>query len=327
MDLQQRKLTRSEWESIEIPVSKNEIDVLRLITKGFHDVNIKINNNNSIFTFIKIEYTEKMEDFLYNKYLRERVDKIQDKISDEFSNYKRINVDAIVRLNSSDKIRLERNDEKAMEKADIYEFILLNNIEKLLFATNQKTFDYHYYTLYKLIRNNIQLLNRHIVTITNSILELFADRIEPLHIIRHAVDFIEKNESILKYSDATLYEHQKEIITVCKKKDPKLVLYTAPTGTGKTLTPISLSENNKIIFVCAARHVGLALARAAISIHKKVAFAFGCSSADDIRLHYFSAKDYSINKRTGGIKKVDNSVGDYVEIMICDIRSYLPAMY
>ena len=124
-----------------------------------------------------------------------------------------------------------------------------------------------------------------------------------------------------------LYEHQKEIFTICKQSCPKIVLYTAPTGTGKTLSPLALSESHKIIFVCAARHVGLALAKAAISAGKKVAFAFGCASADDIRLHYFAAKVYTKNKRTGGIGKVDNSVGSEVEIMICDIKSYLPAMY
>ena len=91
-------------------------------------------------------------------------------------------------------------------------------------------------------------------------------------------------------------------------------------------SPLGLAEKYKIIFVCAARHVGLALAKAAISIGKKTAFAFGCSSASDIRLHYFSAKDYSINKRTGGIGKIDNSVGDKVEIIISDIQSYLYAM-
>jgi hypothetical protein len=101
----------------------------------------------------------------------------------------------------------------------------------------------------------------------------------------------------------------------------------APTGTGKTLTPIALSEEKKIIFLCAARHVGLALARSAISVNKKIAFAFGCSSADEIRLHYYAAKEFTKNKRTGGIGKVDNSVGDNVDIIICDIKSYLPAMY
>ena len=53
-------------------------DILKLIVLGFHNVNIKINNNNSIFTFLKIEYTEKMEDFIYNKHIRERGDKIED---------------------------------------------------------------------------------------------------------------------------------------------------------------------------------------------------------------------------------------------------------
>lgn len=106
-----------------------------------------------------------------------------------------------------------------------------------------------------------------------------------------------------------------------------MILYTAPTGTGKTLTPIGLSEKYRIVFVCAARHVGLALARAAISVNKKIAFAFGCESADDIRLHYFAAKDYTVNKKTGGIKKVDNSNGINVEIIISDIKSFVPAMY
>jgi hypothetical protein len=124
-----------------------------------------------------------------------------------------------------------------------------------------------------------------------------------------------------------LYNHQKDIYSVCKIQCPKLVLYIAPTGTGKTLTPLGLSESYKIIFVCAARHVGVALARSAISAGKHIAFAFGCSSADDIRLHYFSALEYTRDRRSGGIRKVDNSVGNKVEIMICDIRSYLCAMY
>lgn len=73
--------------------------------------------------------------------------------------------------------------------------------------------------------------------------------------------------------------------------------------------------------------MGLALAKAAISIEKKVAFAFGCATADDIRLHYYAATDYVRNRKSGQIAKVDNSIGDKVEIMICDIKSYLCAMY
>jgi hypothetical protein len=333
MDLKQRKLNRSEWTSIEIAVSKEEIDVLKMIMLGYGNVNIKLNKNNSIFTFLKIEYNEKMEDHLFNKYLRERVEKIEnDVIINHDTAYKKVKVDSKVHINSADKIRLERYDDTEMNKNDIYEFILLSHIEKLLSYKklknlNNKLFNFHFYTLYKLIRNNIIRLNRHLRDITNNIIKLFEDKIDFAVVIENAVEFIERNENLLKYSDMTLYEHQKEIFTACRNTKPKLVLYMAPTGTGKTLTPIALSEKHRIIFVCAARHVGLALARAAISVNKKIAFAFGCASADDIRLHYFAAKEFSRNRRTGGIGKVDNSVGDNVEIMICDIKSYLPAMY
>ena len=333
MDLKQRKLNRSEWNSIEIPVAKDEVDVLKMIIAGYHDVRIRVNNNNSIFTFLKIEYSEKIEDYLYSKYLREHVDKIETEIVNVHDkNYKKIKYDTKAQLNSADKIRLERYDDKELYKNEIYEFILLKYIEKILFYRNDKNkndklFHLYYYSLYKLIKNNILRLNRHIVNLCNIILSLFENSVNMLTIIENGVEFIEKNINLLRYGDLMLYEHQKEIFTACKKPNAKLILYMAPTGTGKTLTPIALSEKNRIIFVCAARHVGLALARAAISVNKKIAFAFGCASADDIRLHYFAAKDYSINKRSGGIGKVDNSVGDNVEIMICDIKSYLPAMY
>jgi hypothetical protein len=331
MDLKQRKLNKSEWESIEIPVSQSELNVLNLIIKGYSDVSTRINTNNSIFTFLKIEFSEKMEDYVYNKFLRSRVEKIEVSLKKLCSEYKPMKIDANIKPNSSDRIRLERFDETNINN-DVYENILLFHLEKMIQHKtcgyhNNKLFHYHYYTIYKLIRNNIARLNRHIKTLVYSVLDKFETDIDKSIIIENATEFIEKNESLLKYGDLMLYEHQKEIFTLIKQPQPKLIMYVAPTGTGKTLTPIALSEHNKVIFVCAARHVGLALARSAISVKKKVAFAFGCASADDIRLHYFAAKEFTKNKRTGGIRKVDNSVGDNVEIMICDIKSYLPAMY
>ena len=330
MDLKQRKLNKAEWNSIEVPVSESEKDILNLIIQGYHDVNIRINNNNSIFNFLKIEYNEKMEDYIYIKYFSEQCNIIQSNMTKINNNYKKIDVNTNVKINSADKIRFERNDDKTLKKQDIYENVLLKHAEEFLrykLKNDKKQIMFHYYTLFKLLKNNIKKVNRHILTICNNIMKLFEDDIDISSIIENADEIIEKNKNLLKYSDLVLYEHQKEIFTVCKNREPKFVLYMAPTGTGKTLTPLALSEQNKIIFVCAARHVGLALAKAAISIGKKIAFAFGCASADDIRLHYFAAKEYSKNKRTGGIGKVDNSVGDEVEIIICDIKSYLPAMY
>jgi hypothetical protein len=326
MDLNQQKLTKSEWETIEMPVSQDEIEVLKLIIKGNNDVNVRYNKTDSIFTFLKIEYGEKMEDFIFNKYFRE---KITEFISKYKASYLKLNVNSNPVLKKADLIRITKNTETTIDKTNIYEYVLLEQIEKILKyqSKNSKKMEYYYFTLYKLLKNTVPLINRHILEIANKIIHNLEDVISIQKIIENSVECIEKNPNLLKYGDMMLYEHQKEIITSCKKTTPKLILYIAPTGTGKTITPIGLSEQNKIIFVCAARHVGLALARSAISVNKRVAFAFGCDSADDIRLHYFSAKEFSKNKRTGGIWKVDNSIGDKVEIMICDIKSYLPAMY
>lgn len=332
MDLKQRKLNKSEWDSTEIPVSESELSILNMIIKGYHDVSIKINKNNTLFTYIKIQYSEKMEDYLFNKYLRERLTPIDNKLKEINHEHKLIKININIKPNSTDSLRLEKVDIQSLTKYNTYEYLLLDYMENLMKSLNttneyNKQFHYYYYGLYKLIRNNVLNLNRHMKKFVYDVLNIFEEHIDKSIIVANATEFIERNEIILKYSDLSLYEHQKNIFTEIKRNVPKLILYMAPTGTGKTLTPIALSESKKIIFVCAARHVGLALARSAVSVNKKIAFAFGCSSADDIRLHYFAAQDYTKNKRTGGIGKVDNSNGINVEIMICDIRSYLPAMY
>ena len=45
MDLQQRKLTKSEWDSIEMPLSKSEVEILQLIADGYDNIDIKYNKN------------------------------------------------------------------------------------------------------------------------------------------------------------------------------------------------------------------------------------------------------------------------------------------
>ena len=355
MDLKQRKLSKSEWDSIEIPVSKTENEILQLITNGFSNVHLKVNKTDSIFTHLKIEYNPQIEEFLYVKFFADKIKDIilknnitfirfgtdnsskrskvleqqETPVSTEKIHY--VNVSTIVRLKSGDQIRLARFDSEFIDTANtnIYEFILYNHLEQMVKykKTNDKKWMYHYYTLNKLLLNNVEKVNCFLKTIIQAFLDNYENEIDLLFIVHNSLLFIEKNTNLLKFSDLILYEHQKEIYNVVRSPKPKLILYIAPTGTGKTLTPLGLSSKYKIIFVCAARHVGLALARSAISINKKIAFAFGCSAAEDVRLHYFAAKDYTRDRRSGRIRKVDNTVGDKVEIIICDIRSYLSSMY
>ena len=353
MDLTQRKLTKSEWDSIEVPVSTDEQRILELIRDGFHDVQIKRNYTISLLRHLKIAYTDTIEQYIYVTYLYPTLTRI-------YAKYKialplpSASAASSTPLKKADIIRFNNTEKQINDYKDrLFEFIVLDLLENMLKTKTalagaagagagagakkekegagkkeqKQSWLFYYYTLRIILQYSIELFNVPLRQVITALLLSFENEVDITQLLALSYDIIERNDYLLKYADETLYNHQKQLFTLCKRQAPKLVLYIAPTGTGKTLSPIGLSEGHRIIFVCAARHVGLALAKSAISANKKVAFAFGCQSAEDIRLHYFAAKEYSKNKKSGGIGKVDNSVGDNVEIMICDLQSYLPAMY
>ena len=323
MDLTQTKLNFIEWNSIEIPVSMSEKKILDLITKGYNNVNITNSSINSLLTLMKLEYNKDIELYLYNKYLQSPIDKINKKYNIEFK------VDISIKKNKikkADEIRIDSCNKLLDNNIDIYEYVVLDVI-KLLFKS--KTVDkkmYYYYTIVYLNNLITENVNNYFKNYINLVLDLFKKEFPIDILIKNAHQIIEKNEYIYKYQDIKLYDHQKELFTLIKYPNPKLLIYKAPTGTGKTMSPLAISEGYKILFVCAARHVGLALAKAAISKNKKVAFSFGCNDIEDVKLHYFAASSFIKDRRSGSIKKVDNSYGDKVEIMISDIKSFPSAM-
>jgi hypothetical protein len=253
-----------------------------------------------------------------------------------------------VPTNSDEKKTIKKTDSFKIDNKDvtfikenaqvIYEFIIIEIIQGFLkyYSKNiKKKFAFYYYTLCNITNNSIKNVNPYVMDFQKYIITHYKDVVNVKYVIENATDIIEKNAYLTKFKDITLYSHQKDIIkTFNNNTNPfNLVLYIAPTATGKTLTPIALSEKYRIIFVCAARHVGIALSKSAISVGKKVAFGFGCESPADIRLHWSAAYRYVKHDRTGsdikykdGKKKVDNSYGDKVEIMICDLLSYNAAM-
>jgi hypothetical protein len=335
MDFTQNKLTRSEWENLEVPISDGEKQIVQMIIDGYHNINIRFNESRSLFSHIKIPQNPEIEYYLYKKYFEDEVLAILKKYG-AASNITAPNTAALsgdlCRLKSADTIRLQNLDSHIkINRALIIEFMLLDLCKDMLkhISKKKQRYAYYLYTLMQLKKSSIPQQNVHILTFVDSVIAYGNSITKVSEIITNAYDFIERNPYLLKYEDKSLFSHQKELFSLVKQETfrPSLILYTAPTGTGKTLSPIGLSEGYRIIFVCVARHIGLALAKAAISLEKKVAFAFGCETASDIRLHYFSAVNFTKHRKSGGIYKVDNSVGDNVEIMICDVQSYLTAMY
>ena len=104
MDLNQQKLSKREWDTTEIPVSQEEKEILTLIIKGYHDVNIMYNKNMSMINFMKLEPNENIKDYLYTEYFEKAIYKLVHKYEVEFDSSLPNN---LKRVNSMEKLKLE----------------------------------------------------------------------------------------------------------------------------------------------------------------------------------------------------------------------------
>ena len=326
MDLTQQKLTKSEWEYLEIPVNKNEQRILNLIYNSFENVNLTENDALTLLLHMKISINEiSFHAYLYENYFKKTIDKINKKYSLNYEDkeYKKITKKKL-KLKSKDLIRIKNSSQKIETlKENIYEFILLKHISTFL---KKEMCPKTYFTITQLLNNSIIGINKFVKNFIDFIIESFEQKINKFKLIKKAYTYIEKNKEIFRFDDIKLYEHQRELFKVVKRESSKIVLYQAPTGTGKTMSPIGLAKGKKVIFTCAAKHIGLQLAKACISMEIPIAIAFGCKDPSDIRLHYFAAKDFVRHRKTGQIFRVDNSNGEKVQVIITDIQSYQSAM-
>lgn len=301
MNLQQAKLTKPEWESIEKPIESSQKRLVKMIVDGWNNIDIKLYNVKALIELSKLSVCEENHIYLYNKYFKSLCNNY------EVTNKK------IKKPKKSDIIRSQ--DLQIKDCYEIYLIKLISDIEK------NKHIAYNYWTLHKLLEYNIPNLN--IIIKEYSLHILKNVKVTHEDIYKHSKKIFKTNKLIYKLKPISLYNYQQELFKLLQEKNKYLILLNSPTGTGKTITPIGLSEKYKVIFVCGVRHVSLALAQTAISLGKKIALGFGCNKFDDIRLHYNAAKEFKTDRKSGRIKKVDNLVGNNVEIMICDLNSYI----
>ena len=132
MDLQQRKLNKIEWDSVEKDFSAEELNVLKLIRDGFHNPNVRSNNTQTLFTYLKMEYNAKMEDHLYNIYFRPACETIAENMKKIYHDFDCVQANKNVKISSADRIRLERNDVKKIMNMELYEYVLLNHARKIV---------------------------------------------------------------------------------------------------------------------------------------------------------------------------------------------------
>lgn len=331
MDLTQRKLTRPEWNSIEKPVTTDELQVIQLIQDGYENVQIKRNTTPTIIQHLKVVDGDDIDSFVFTRYIQKHLISVIGYAKERPIAYS-VTLEGKCTIRKCDLIRFSNTDAQLDHvKKTLFEFVLLDILKTTLKMREKQDGKWviGFFTLQALLKYNISACNRVLYVKLSEIVASLSLETDVSHIVYRGVEVIERNPFLLRYADEELYDHQKRLFTQFKQASgrPQLVLYIAPTGTGKTLSPLGLTKEYRVIFVCAARHVGLALAKSAISSSMKVAFAFGCNDASDIRLHYGAAKEYTCDRRSGAISKVDNAVGDRVEIIISDIKSYISAMH
>jgi hypothetical protein len=309
MDFRQSKLTKNEWISIEKPVDFKEKQILDLIVRGYNEPSYSIHLFYTVSQLIKLEHVDK-DYYIYINILKETIDKMN-------KLYKLITIDISLpkkKLNGADTIRIQSYKRKQL---DSIEHIIIGLIDKFFKENKKEFYFYNVCTLYKKYPINI-----HLFKWVEGFIQKYNSSMDIIIFLENTNKYIENN-SIFDYKPISLYEHQLNIYQAVKNPEPKLIFYRAPTSSGKTLTPIGLCQEYKVIFICASRHIGINLAKSGVNIGRKIGFAFGCNTVEDIRLHYFSVKTY-INAK--GRKRPDHSDGSNIELLICDIQSYEIAM-
>lgn len=328
LDLGQTKLTRVEWESIERPIDKREMDVLQLITAGYANPDVSFSLLVPLLEYIKVPKTPGAHTLIYNRYLHKRL--LAAGALPKLGNVPKRGKGVQESVKKVDRLRIENSDRKLRHaNLPIYELVLLEAIEAMKDPTVASVQEMRALRgAYHLLTNCPPAANPEFVARVREHCAARSSKLSPTALLSNAAAVLETNEWIDRLGLMQLFPHQRDLFRIFKecRSQPTLVSYVAPTGTGKTLSPIGLCGGHKVIFVCAARHVGLALARAAVSVGRKLGFAFGCANAADIRLHFNAATECVRDSKSGAISRVNNATGENVELMVSDLKSYPVAM-
>ena len=151
MDLRQTKLTKNEWDALEVPVPKQEHVILKMIYEGYSNLNHTFNYTLSLMAYIKISHDSyKFHGYFYTKYFLPLFQKIhkQNELSYPILTFP--DLKNKIKLKKADEIRI-KNSEKKLDtvKNELFEFVILDLLRKM-FKNKKKIvlllfYNYTYY--------------------------------------------------------------------------------------------------------------------------------------------------------------------------------------
>lgn len=319
----QSRLRREDWEAMEVPHPRAEREIVAMIAAYGRGEGEPQQRATSLASYMKLDasaVTTAMHVHLYRHYFESALarratrSKLPTPPSPPAGKTK---------LKKADIIRIENTAANLTADSDrVYECVLADQVKaacgKGVKATKAA------YTAAHLLALDVPGVNPFVLEHARDALAHLA--VKPIAVLDAAEECIEKNPIIAGHQPMQAYPHQRELLSSLAASGPKLVLYQAPTGTGKTLSPVAVAQTRPVVFVCAAKHVGVQLAKSCVSAGVPFGVAFGCDSTSDVKLHYSAAKDYTKNWKSGGIFRVDHSNGAKAQLIISDVVSFLPAM-
>ena len=73
MDLTQKKLSKAEWNNVEVPFPEEEKNILKMIVSGFHNIHIRENNSTSLLSLMKLDPSiTGLEVYLFKEYFEKK---------------------------------------------------------------------------------------------------------------------------------------------------------------------------------------------------------------------------------------------------------------
>ena len=247
MDLKQTKLTKDEWNNIEVPITNDEKNIVLMMCNSYNNLNHSYNPSSSLIMHTKIAPSKAIHEQLFVTYFKEHTSMLIKKY--------RIPIKCpeakSCKVKSADKIRIKHTEEGLMQQKDnIFEFIIIQFITTMLkaFKKKSKEWTYYFYTITQIIGYNIIEKNPYAIEFVSDVLDVYSKYVSVFDILSDSKNLIEENGNLLKYADISLYDRRNYLPHA--NHLTKLVLYIAPTGTGKTLSPLGLSEEI-VSYLCA----------------------------------------------------------------------------
>ena len=197
MDLSQNKLTKAEWETIEVPVSDAEKNILKMIIDGFNNINIKINETQSLYSYTKIDPSSEIDYFVYKKYFDTQITNLIAKYGKNtpLKDYSAANLTGggtLKKMKSSISTRLQilENNIEA-NKNKIFEYLLLELFGGLMLHmhTGSSKYAFYLYTILQLKKTSIPNINCYVVRVIDIMIEHANTLTKTSEIITNAYDF------------------------------------------------------------------------------------------------------------------------------------------